>query len=217
MLSKMLRAVSKKVTVSYIGFTDTPSSFSNVNIGGPGLIVLGISAESSASNTVTSVTVNSITATSVQNNQYFGVNYTTVAIFQAVVTSGSTANISISWSGTPTRARLAVWRLQNYSNSTAISSGITGTTGGSSLSLTLTGMQEGAGVIGVLTSGSDVLTSWTNLTENYDSTISGSSGSVATSASGASTVTTSSSNLAITATVSPSAVQANALAVAAWK
>lgn len=232
MLNAMLRSVSKSnISATYIGFVDggspsgtgTPAgvasntyTFSNVNIGGPGLIVFGISAEASTSAySLNSLTVNGNSATQVTNTTFFGGNYATSAIFQNVVASGTTANLVITFSGTVQRTRISVWRVQNYSNATSISSNTATAASGTGLSVTLTSMQVGSAVIGIYTTGTAVSHTWTNLTEKFDSTIAGSSGGADTQASGAVNIILSSSNLLVR-TSNSSSSQATILTAAAW-
>ena len=184
MLGRMLKAVQKtNLIATYIGFVDggspsgtgTPAgvasstyTFSSVNIGGPGLIVLGISAEgSTAPYTLNGITVNGVSSTQVTNTTILGGNYTTSAIFQSVVASGATASIVITFSVSVSRARIAVWRVENYNSSTAITSNTASATGGTGLSTTLSSMQNGAAVVGVYTTGTAVSHTWTVLDEKY--------------------------------------------------
>lgn len=227
-LTLISAASPSPVVVEYIGFIDGGSpagaaassfTFNSVSIGGPGLIVLGISAEgSTAAYTLSSVTVNSVTSTVVTNNApVLGGNYTNAALFQQVVASGTTANIVVTFSTTINRTRVGIWRITGYNSTTPISSNTTSNAaGGTSINTTLTTMQTGAAVIGVCTTGDVTPHTWTNLTENYDSAIATSVVGTGTEASGASAVSTNSSNLTIT-TSAASSGQALILTAAAWR
>lgn len=214
--------------VEYVGFVDGGSpagaaassfTFNSASIGGPGLIVLGISVEgSNAVYTLSSVTVNAAATTTITNSApVLGGNYTSASLFQQVVASGTTANIVVNFSAVVNRLRVGIWRITNYNSASPISSNTTSNAaGGTSISTTLTAMQIGAAVVGVCTTGDVTPHTWTNLTENYDSAIATSVVGTGTEASGASAINNSTSNLIIT-TSAASTGQALILTAAAWR
>jgi len=224
----MLTGVTPVISVEYIGFVDagspagaTGSTFTlnSTNIGGPGLIVLGVSTEGSTTPyTLSTITLNGTSATSVNNPApVLGSNYTSAGLFQCVIASGSTANIVVTFSTVVNRTRIGIWRITNYNSTTPISTNTSNAaSGGTSITTTLTSMQSGAGVVGVCTTGDVTPHTWTGLTENYDSGIASSVTNAGTEGSGASRITFSSSNLDIVVSAS-SAGQALILTAAAWR
>lgn len=221
-----LRAAAKKgvsPSITYQTYVDsgtagTSYTFSNVSIGGPGLIVVTVHAESNdnTSGNVSSATIGGVTATIVQNVLYSsGSGQNSYAgIISAVVTSGTTANIVINLGSVDYyRCGIGVWRIQNYSSPTAAVSTSTGATSSStSRNLTLSAVQDKSVVISGITLGTQgQRVTWTNLTERYDTDIA----SGATGVSGGNATATSTGDYSITASYSTSS-QAVAMVAAAW-
>lgn len=219
-----LRAAAKKnigppsvtyITYAEYGTSATSHTFSGVSIGGPGLIAIVVHAESSSGSSVTisSATIGGIAATIVQN----AVTGTTIAgIITAEITSGTTANVSITFSSPVLRRAIGVWRIQNYSSPTASVSTNAGTAESASAatnSVTLNSVQKDSVYIAGITIGTEgTRVGWTNLTERYDTDVAAS----LSAASGGEKTATSTANITVTATFSAAPTQATTMVAAAW-
>jgi hypothetical protein len=179
----------RAVVVTYIGGTANTSglttyTFTDHAIGGPGLIVVGVSHESSTSD-ISSATIGGLSARIVAQAGGGGVA-TGAAILSARITSGTTATIVVNFADAPVRCQVNVWRLQHVRSDTehaVDTDAVTATT----ISTNVDVLQDGA-AIGVMT-GNDgtVAVTWAGVTENYDGNIGGgntraSGGSLATTA-----------------------------------
>lgn len=172
MLWQKLIGASIPPTVTFIGTTSsttnaTTYTFNTVNIGGPGLIVVvaQASADTGINRTLSSLTVNG-TAASIHSNTS---SQDFAFITSSRVSSGSTANIVVTFSGSVLRCLIAVYRIQNNDNDTPVqaltnysSSDVT------SRSLNFTASGTAVGVFGATSgSGSGTFT-WSNATERFD-------------------------------------------------
>lgn len=142
-------------SVTYMGAQATTANqssftYSSVNIGGPGLIVIGISGErgtTQGNNLISGVTINGVNATiaiQVQEGATPGVTLDkpVTALAYLRITSGTTANITIVYQNGQNGNAINVWRIQNNISDTPIQ---TGSAGGVStpISNTLTGLTTG--------------------------------------------------------------------------
>ena len=162
-------------SIDYITFTSNTASlttytFNNVPIGGDGLIAISVHSESSASRTISSATINGEAATiaSQISQGPAAAQFTNTGVIYLRVTSGTTANISITYSGAVTRMGIGVWRIQNNISDTPIQTQTSSLLTGTGLSITFTGLTTySLGVCGQ-TNGIANPMLWTNATENYD-------------------------------------------------
>jgi hypothetical protein len=159
------------------GVTQTASSssftFSNVPIGGDGLIVVAISSKrnSNVVRNFAGATIGGSSATTViAGNGSFGGNTPVTAIVSRRMTGGATtATIAVSFDNTMDACSISVYRIQNNVSDTAHKTGVNAN-GSSTTSVTLTSVTAGA--IGVasacINDTGGGLTTWTNATERYD-------------------------------------------------
>jgi hypothetical protein len=193
-------------SVDYITYrtstTDSNSySFSSTSIVGPGLIIVGCSYSSSSSNpSITSLTMNGVSATKVV--QALGSSFTlpSTALFALRITGGTTADISMTLSdGKQARCMgISVWRVQNNNSDTITISGANMQGYGSSVSTTLTSILSNSVIVAVNSTydqlGSPSPVTWTNATERFDINTEGNdymSGGDSTSSGGGSLTITS--------------------------
>jgi hypothetical protein len=190
-------------------------SFPSTNIGGPGLIVVAFHSERGNPLIQTpTITIGGISAT-IAGDSYSGTGSPNISTIIAYVriTSGTTANISITYPATQTRIGIGVWRIQNNISDTPIQVQKSAANSGTGRSITFTSL--GINDLGICaqtngTQGTSM--TWTNATEDYDSDIGSPAG---TRISGASFITSSSGNRTITTTHSNSA-QAITLLGVVW-
>lgn len=193
----------------------TTYTFTNISIGEPGLIVVGYHAErtSSTARTFSSATIDGSAATNVVTRAQNGTSSITTGLISRRITSGSTATISITFSGSQARCRISIWRINNNNSDTAITTSNNGAASGTGLSITLNSLPKNAVGIAVQTNGTNnTPMTWTNATERYDSQI---GSGTTTHASGADFVTFEPQNITIT-TSHASSAQAIGLTAAAW-
>jgi hypothetical protein len=162
-------------SIDYITFTSNTASlttytFNNVPIGGDGLIAVVVHSESANNRTISSATINGNAATiaSQISQGPAAAQFTNTGVIYLRVTSGTTANISITYSGAVTRMGIGVWRIQNNISDTPIQTRTSSLLTGTGLSITFTGLTTySLGVCGQ-TNGIANPMLWTNATENYD-------------------------------------------------
>lgn len=173
-------------------------SFIATSIGGPGLIVVAFQTERTTTLIQTpTITIGGVSAT-IAGDSYSGNNNpnTSTLIAYARITTGTTANISITYPASQTRIGIGVWRIQNNISDTPIQVQKSAANSGTGLSITLTGLTANNLGICAQTNGTQGTTmTWTNATEDYDYDIGSPAG---TRISGASFITSSSGNRTIT-------------------
>jgi hypothetical protein len=190
-------------------------SFTGTSIGGPGLIVVAFHSErTSALIQVPTITIGGVSAT-IAGDSYSGNNNPNIStiIAYARITSGTTANISITYPSNQTRLGIGVWRIQNNISDTPIQVKTSAANSGTGLSITLTGLTSNNLGVCAQTNGTQGTSfTWTNATENYDTDIGSPAG---TRISGASFITSSSGNRTIT-TSHTNSIQAITLIGVVW-
>jgi hypothetical protein len=217
MLTHFLRvAANKKPTIEYIGLVESSSvsssyTFTNANIGGPGLIIVAVHSEQNSTSTLNSVTIGGSAATIAVNGNLSGELITAFAARE--ITSGSTATIVVTYSGAQDCCRVAVWRVTNYNSETALATNSASAASGSGQSLTLNSLPVGAVAVAAYSvTVENIRVTWTGVTEKYDSNIA----SATTSGTGGDATTTVAGNLTIS-TAHSSTNNAQLLVAAAWK
>jgi hypothetical protein len=198
---------SKPLTTNdYITFTSNTTSlttytFNDVPIGGPGLIAVTIHNENqNILRTISSISINGTAATiaSQVGQGPAGNVFTNTGIAYLRVSTGTTANISVTFSGPPFRCGIGVYRIQNNFSDTPTQTQTASLTTGTGLTITFTGLTTSTAGICAQTSGIANPITWTNATENYDDTLGGntemSGANFITSSSGDRTVSTSHTN-----------------------
>jgi hypothetical protein len=173
----------------------TTYTFNNTNYGGAGFIVVGISSQANAPQTISSVSIAGVSATQLTFIQ--GGNDTNAnaisSLWGAQITGGTSGNIVITFSGLRRNCSVGLFRVQNLLSTTPTHS-FTNTSATDSVNGTLTGLTT-SGIIISHSTIDDGNTScvWTNNTERYDVET---GGGIATAASR----TSPSGSLTITAT-----------------
>lgn len=204
-------------SITYITSTSssdnlTTYTFNNVNIGGPGLIVVTISSilQNVASKSFSSATIGGVSATNVIFTTTDNQNY--AGVISARITSGTTANISITMSSTMDNMSIGVYRIQNNTSDTVSKTGNGYNSGGSnSVGANLTSALANTLSVGVVASRLQVSPfTWTNATGNYGSNVDGFG-----SYGGASTKRVSAGTFAISATCTGT-YQSAQIVVAGW-
>jgi len=156
------------VTLSYItavgdAVNRTAYTFSSVSFGDASsgrVIVVNAGAGTSGSRTISSVTIGGVTATqAAQASMSESCNGT----FYAVVSSGTSGDIVVTYSGSCNRSGIGVWGL---AGAAATASDTASDSGGTTVALTMSIPASGAAIGGGYTNGATH--SWTNLTENFE-------------------------------------------------
>jgi hypothetical protein len=143
---------------------------------------------------ITSATINGNSVSIQQVGQGpGGVAYTNTGIIYGRVTSGTTANISVTLSGAAVRCGIGVWRIQNNNSDTPVQTQTASLTSGTGLTITFTGLTTYSLGICAQTNGIANPMTWTNATENYDVQL-----AALTEMSGANFLTTTTGNRTIT-------------------
>ena len=193
---------------SFAELSDGPTyTFSGIDIGEPGLIVLATHIEGFA---ISTVTVDSNSATlAVSGNDPTGND--DAELWYREVTSGTSIDVVVTASGSPSnRMYLGVWRVNGYESATPqFTYSDAGTS--STRSITTASLNSGDIVIGAYTEGAPGTTTWSGLTEDYDTTTAENnsqfSGAADVSTGGASTITASTNATA----------DSSSLVVAVWR
>jgi hypothetical protein len=160
--------------ISYRAFVEG-ISIASCNFGTPGLIVVMAQSENNNNSSISSITIDGITATQAKIDIYNGL--LVQGIYYAVVT-GSTGDVIVNYTNTQQRSGLAVWTITNYNSTTPTFT--YGTTVGSSSSLSQPTTSLAAGSVGVSgwnnTANNSRNVTWINATERFDVDYSASSG-----------------------------------------
>lgn len=166
-------------------------------------VIVAIAGEDNANTTITSVTCagNAMTPVVTSNS-----TRSSVGIYILLVTSGTTANIAVTFSASKDASFIGVWSATGLSSATAVGTN-TQTSNNTSTSLTAVAGGFAVGVAGNY--GSGATCAWTGLTEKFDLTQSSTR-----NGTGASDATTGSS-INVTANYT-SAGTAYTMALASW-
>lgn len=152
--------------------TSTPSTTINIGTAASARRVVPVVhwREGGTHQTLTSATIGGVAATiHVQRGHTGGVTGLGVAIISALVPTGTTATLALTFSGGVTVAYAGIWRLVNYG--TIVATGSDEAQGSTAaLSVSLSTVNDGfvvAGYTGSTNTGSTPV-NWTNVTERYD-------------------------------------------------
>jgi hypothetical protein len=180
MLSDKLRSVPVAARLTYITQTSSLSklttyTFTGVSIGTASddrLVVIACAAgRSSAENTLSSVTIGGTAATvhAASPSVVSGAATIQCGIASRLVTSGTTADIVITWSAQVDACNLAVYTLTAWKSSTPTSTfSATTVTSVTTRTATINLSARGATLFVVGPTGSGRTTTWSSATENYD-------------------------------------------------
>jgi hypothetical protein len=206
------------ITTSTILSGLTTYTFSDVNIDGPGLIIVGYHTERSGTtpNLYSSSTIGGSSATSVvtlAQSGSSGSTSVTTGLISRRITSGTTATIEITFDAAPLRCLIGIWRLQFNNSDTAFTTSSAGSASGTSLSTTLNSLPVRTVGVAVTTVGINGLrVTWTGATEVYDLDI----GSGTTTGTSAANFTRQNSGSLTISTSHTNSSQAIGLVAAAW-
>lgn len=134
---------------------------------------------------------------------------TVAGIYSLLVTTGTTADIVVTYASSRNRSAISVYTLNNLESTTAYHTA-TGSAADTDTAVSIN-YQDGGAVIGVAHVNGNRTATWTNLTENYDSVVE--STSAHTSASKATTTGATGETI----TVTFSGANDHVLAVASWR
>ena len=137
-------------------------------------VLVAITANGSSTANLTSVTIGGVSATLYQNTTIgSGGSFCISAFAVLLVTTGTTANITLNYSGSFSRSAIGIYNLNGLGSSTPVDHSSDSTASASTLSLTLNSTAGGV-ILGVFsnrtTSGSTTVT-WTGATEDYDTNV----------------------------------------------
>jgi len=210
------------MALTYIGsttFAGTTATvtLSSVNIGTASsdrlvVVFCSIRRASVPARTISSVAINSTTATTVVSGSQNGTRGVACGIYTLLVTSGTTATIDVTASGTYSDGVISVYTLTGLSSNTAFHSASNGNTTKSALSMSLNVPSAGI-VIGGWggCDGSNAGVTWTNIaTEDVDSVVGGLNWSTASE-------TGMSSQTGRSITVTPAGRATNFIVSASWQ
>ena len=163
-------------TITYLSNTNnaagqTSYTFTNVAIGGPGLIAIVVHAEAGSSGRIlTSATIGGLSATIAVNTSVFGLTQSNTAIIYKRITAGTTATVVLTFNGAMSRCAIGLWRINGNASDTprqTVSS--SSTAANTTLSITFTSQLAGALMLCGQTNGTNATPmTWTNATERYD-------------------------------------------------
>lgn len=207
----MMTKSTGTATVSYISTStntvdQTTYTFTNQNIGGPGLIVVAAHGDGGSGGDISSCTIGGSAATPVILSNQAALS---VGLFSKRITSGTTATIVVTYGASVGRCGIYVFRIQGvFSDAvrdTASNNGVA-----ASLSVTVDALEDGV-IVAAATNDVDRRMTWSGVTESYDVGIEanvGTTGGVAE---------TTSDDLGRTITVTDGTSTQLALVAAVWR
>lgn len=126
-------------------------------------IVVGVIFDDSGDSPLASLTVGGVAATLVKSQD------SAVALYIALVPTGTTADIVVTYATAANRSAIGVWRLDGVTSNTphhTIGIQGTGTSVGEEIQI-----PAGGAAVGIASLSSSASMTWTGLTENFDSTV----------------------------------------------
>ncbi len=177
MLSQMLRAAAGGGVLPTVSYRATYSSttdlttytFNTCDIGTASatrLVVVQVHGQpSSGTRAVNTLTIGGTGATGYQNTARL---YHT-SLWALAVPTGTTADIVVTFNGTVNNCLISVYALYDLSSNTPVASN-EAAANGTSVSLTLSAQKDGI-VIGGITGAANTTTTWTGVTERYDTAV----------------------------------------------
>lgn len=206
----MMGSAGRAATIAYASTAVDANALTEYTYAGQGIgtaaanrkvvVAAAIISSTSVVRTVSAMTIGGVSATLVKQVNAASGNYPSLEIWQAVVPTGTTGDIVVTWSGDAARCGIGVWAV--YGAKSAAHD--TGFSTASPLTDSLIIPSGGVG-LGAAMSGGGATFLWENMTEQYDATI-----AAATTHSGADTDTAGTQT--ITATLSGGTEQLMALA-----
>lgn len=168
-----LSSRGKKIDyISFSGFTNDATTYTgqtNIEIG---TYIVAVHWESAASRSLSSVTFNGAATTNIQTDTYSLNPYIGVSLRHITIT-GSTNDISITFSNNVTRSGIALWKISGINSITpaAINGAIAGSGTSASLGLStgFVGGDVGVALITLAVQNSNI--TWSNATKRYDESV----------------------------------------------
>jgi hypothetical protein len=175
MLANILKCTAAVKQVEYVTVVSSTSdlttySFTGVSIGaaaGNRYIILGVTGSSGTTSAISTVTVNTVAATLLA--QASGSTVAT-GLYIYKISSGTTADISVTFAGSKQRCAVSVWRVTGIDSETPYNTNSnTAAVSTSSLSTTVNTVNGGF-IVAAAQRGGTVggTTTWTGVSENYD-------------------------------------------------
>lgn len=166
------------VSTAAIAFADhqvsnsdlTTYTFAALSFGaaaGNRLVIAGISGQNSSARTISSVTIGGVAATQLVTTINGASVFNRVALYAALVPTGTTGDVVVTFSGSCFRAACAVWRATNVFSLTPVSTG-SDTNDPSTANLSVVAKGIAVGFASEYVNGAATSYSWTNLTESVD-------------------------------------------------
>jgi len=131
---------SLPIELSYIGNTTdlaiaNSATYNNLNIGGPGLIVIAVNLKGGTG--ISSATIGGVSATIQQINNSNDISVAAL-VYARITATGSTANVQLNFTSTTLARNIGVYRITNNLSDTALTNNsISWTTSGSSRNYTI--------------------------------------------------------------------------------
>jgi hypothetical protein len=175
MLHHMNRAAAKTPSVSYRNSYNsatnlTTYTFNASDIGTANtsrLVVVQVHGQASTgTRSVNTLTIGGTGATGYQNTARLYHN----SLWALAVSTGTTASIVVTFSGTMLNCLIAVYALYDLNSNIPVNSQATTATNATTISLTTSAREKGI-VIGGITGAANATTTWTGVTERYDTTV----------------------------------------------
>jgi hypothetical protein len=160
-------------TITYVTNTSNTANqnsytFSSVNFGGVGFVIIAVSSwQSSGTIGITSVTIGGVTATSLRGASSTG---TVVALYGATVSSSS-GNVVINYTATQTKCAIGVYRCENLSSTTPRSTDGSTSLSSGNINLNLTRVSGTNLILAAATQSEGGSISFSNVTRNYSTVV----------------------------------------------
>jgi hypothetical protein len=173
-MAQLISHWNAPVTVSF-GDTGSDSvnrttyNFTTLSIGTAATnryVLAVVCANAAAALTISSVTIAGVAATPIYDVNYGGGGTFRVAAYIALVPTGTTGDVDVTWSGSASNCQVGVWALYNLNSIVALDTASDITTN-SSPTLNVD-TWEGGVAIGVTMGNVSATTVWTGLTEDFD-------------------------------------------------
>lgn len=132
------------------------------------IIVIAISRKAGAAHTLSSASIGGVSATIIQNQNNQVTNSDTAAMFSAIVPTGTTGDIVVTWSTTVLRTAIMAYRVVGVDSCTTPYASAASTASDPSVSLDV---PAGGFAVGGGLSAAATTATWTGLTENADATL----------------------------------------------
>lgn len=161
--------VTQTDTDAAAGFVASSRTFTAASIGAVAdrdLVIVGVHAHNAGTSltAVSSMTIGGVSATEIVDvDGGDGGNAEVVALYQAVVPTGTTADIVVTWNAAADSAGICVWTAKNVNITAHASASSTAANPSASIAVEANGV-----IIGYVGTANARTFTWTNLTEDFD-------------------------------------------------